>query len=102
MKKEMDDSRSNSFGVASVILGIQSVVLPLLSPLVLPALVFGIVGLKFSFTQQKISRNKWSKWGKILSIVGIILVILSVIAGAWISQNYPELINQARGFNVAS
>jgi hypothetical protein len=84
----------NSCGVTSAIMGILSVTLPLLSPVILPSIVFAIIGIVFASKQNKISKNKWSKRGKILSIIGIIIVILGVALNYWIATNHPELLAQ--------
>jgi hypothetical protein len=84
----------NSCGVTSTIMGILSVALPLLSPVVLPSIILAIIGLVFASKQNKISKNKWSKWGRILSIIGIIVVILGVLLNYWIFTNYPELLQK--------
>ncbi len=77
MKKEEESKQvhgDNSFGVASVVLGILSIVFASLF-----GIVFGIIAFVFSNKQQRIFKNKWSKWGKILSIIGIISSILAII-----------------------
>ena len=86
------DHQDNSFGTSSVLLGIASITLSILSPIVLSALVFGILGLIFSHKQKKHSNNKWAKAGKILGIIGIILSILAIIINAWLFSN-PNLLN---------
>lgn len=90
MKKRVIND--NSFGVASVILGTTSVVLSLLSPLILPALAFAVIGFIFALIQNKHSKNAWSKWGNLLSIIGIILVIIGLIASYLILQYYPQFL----------
>jgi len=69
MAKEAD----NSFGIASVILGILSIVLASV-----PGIIFGIIGLFFASKQKKIHANKWSKAGFILAIIGIILSVVVI------------------------
>lgn len=89
MKKEAREHASlndNSFGVASVILGIFTI----LSPAPLYGFISGITALIFSFKQKKISKNNWSRWGLALSIIGIILNILAYIL---LIRN-PEILNQ--------
>lgn len=83
MKKE-EGSYDNSFGVASFILGLLSV---LFSFTIVPSLIFAILAIIFAVKQIKRNKNGWSTWGLILAIVGIILTIL-VIFGviALISQ----------------
>ena len=90
MKKEESKltSNDNSFGVASVVLGILSILLASLNGIIL-----GIIALVFSQKQTAISANKWSRAGKILSIIGIIVGILTlVLIILGITQN-PELFN---------
>jgi|WetSurMetagenome_2_1015567.scaffolds.fasta_scaffold174179_3 hypothetical protein len=76
MKKEEKGSTNydNSFGVASVVLGILSVIFASIL-----GILIGIIALVFSVRQAKINPNSWSKWGKILSIIGIVLSILTVV-----------------------
>ncbi len=70
-------SSDNSFGIASVILGILSLVCAL-------AIIFGslagiilaIISLIFALKQRKIAKNSWAKWGIALSIIGLILNIV--------------------------
>jgi len=71
MKKGETD---NSFGIASVVLGIISVI-----SLSVPGVVFGIIGLIFGLKQKKINKNKWSKAGIIINIVGIVLGIVATV-----------------------
>lgn len=76
MQKE-DMKYNNDFGIASVIIGILSV---LFSILIGIGIILGILGLIFGFVQRKKEKNKWSLWGIILSIIGIILGILIIWA----------------------
>lgn len=73
----MEKKGDNSFGVASLVLGIVSVVL---SPTIIFSSVLGIVGLIFGFIQRKDSKNKWSIWGIVLSIIGILVSLVILIA----------------------
>ena len=80
MAKEAD----NSFGIASVILGILSITTGVGVFLVFPygpflGLILGIITLIFSLIQKKKSANAWSKAGLILGITGIVLNILLII-----------------------
>jgi len=69
MAKEGD----NSFGVASVILGILSVLSFIIFPI---ALVLGVISLIFGLIQRKNHKNNWATWGIVLSVIGIVLGIL--------------------------
>ena len=90
MKKEESKSvlHDNSFGVASVVLGILSVLLASLSGIIL-----GIISLVFSQKQAINSANKWSRAGKILSIIGIIVGILTLVFIIFGITKNPELFN---------
>ncbi|MCA9485837.1 MAG: hypothetical protein KC506_03260 [Nanoarchaeota archaeon] len=93
MKKEAKSvtSKDNSFGVASVILGIIGILSGG------NGLIYGIIGFIFASKQQRHTPNSWSKAGKILSIIAVILGIVSIIiAIKYFTQN-PDLLNQ---FNV--
>jgi protein-S-isoprenylcysteine O-methyltransferase Ste14 len=85
--KKGDD---NSFGVASVVLGILSIVFS--SP-PLNGLILGILGFIFAKKQQNRNPNIWSRRGKILSIIGMILSVVFLIFLAWIAKN-PEYLDQ--------
>ena len=83
MKKE--DFKDNSFGVASVVFGILSIVLASLIGLLL-----GIIAFIFARKQIMIQPNQWSKTGKILSIIGIalsIIVLILLIVGVTTNPN---------------
>ena len=67
-------SEDNSFGIASVILGILSILFASINGLIL-----GIVSLIFANKQIYKHSNKWGKNGKILAIIGIILSIIAII-----------------------
>ncbi len=69
MQKEDRKSSDNSFGIASVVLGIVGSVLGIL---VLPV-VISIVGLIFGIIQLKKAKNNWAIWGIVLSVLGIII-----------------------------
>ena len=72
-KKEERSSNGNSFGIASVILGILSIIFVLF---VIISPVLGILGIIFAIKQKKINKNKWSTAGLVLSIIGLVLSIL--------------------------
>lgn len=80
MKKE-----DNSFGIASVVLGILSIVFSGAN-----GIIIGVVALVFANKQMKNFKNSWGKNGKILSIIGIILSIVLII----ILITKPELFAQ--------
>jgi len=96
MKKESEKEfakHDNSFGVASVALGIVSL-------FSLGGLILGIISFVFAKKQEKIHANKWSKAGKILGIIGIILGIILIILNIWQAKN-PGLFSQlVEGSNV--
>ena len=73
-KRAATNTGDNSFGVASVILGILSIVF-----LSFNGLILGIIALVFATKQQNRNPNKWGRVGKILSIIGIILSVLILI-----------------------
>lgn len=90
MKKEAGVTTENSFGVASVILSIVGLALSLFnSPIA--GIALGIVGLVFSYKQQKYGKNSWSKAGRILGIVsiavGVLVVIVFIAVGSYLAQN---------------
>ncbi|PIU22544.1 MAG: hypothetical protein COT14_00695 [Candidatus Diapherotrites archaeon CG08_land_8_20_14_0_20_30_16] len=84
-----DKSDSNSYGIASLVLGIVSIVLCWVPVL---GLASGIVGIIMAVKQRKISSNGITTAGLITSIVGtalsaiymiitILLVMVGVIGG---------------------
>jgi|SRR3989338_2972067 len=87
MKKEISISEDNSFGVASVILGIFSI---MFSSPPLYGIILGIISLVFANKQQKRKANRWGKNGKVLAIIGIILSVVFSILFLWLLQN-PEI-----------
>jgi len=93
-KKEVD----NSFGVASVILGILSIAMApgavlafVYGPFV--GIVLGIIGIVFAQKQKRIKNNKWVKAGRTLSIIGLVLGALFAI---WIIKVFIEMLNSIR------
>lgn len=70
MKKEGECT--NSFGVASVVLGLVGAVFGVL---VLP-IILSILGLIFGILQYKKEKNAWAVWGIVLSALGIVISIL--------------------------
>ena len=83
-------NKDNSFGVASVVLGILSIIFSF-PPIA--GIVLGVISLVFATKQQNRFHNKWGKTGKILSIIGIILSIILWVAVAWLQKN-PDFYNQ--------
>ena len=61
----------NSFGIASVVLGIVG---SALGALVLP-IIISITGLIFGIVQLKKEKNAWAIWGIVLSVLGIIISV---------------------------
>lgn len=73
MKKEGCEC-TNSFGIASVILGLVGAVFGVL---VVP-IVLSILGLVFGIIQYKNHKNNWAIWGIVISVVGILISILLI------------------------
>lgn len=99
MKKEIMEHKhphENSFGTASVILSIFSI---LFSSPPIYGVILGIVALIFSSKQSKVEKNKWSKWGKALAIIGIILSVIFFALFTWLARN-PQWLNQLLIQNV--
>jgi membrane-bound ClpP family serine protease len=94
-KKSVDKlQKDNSFGIASVVLGILSVVFSLTVIIgSFAGITLGVVSLIFSLKQNKIQKNKWSSAGLILSISGIALGIFVVI---WLISTFVEVINKVQ------
>ncbi len=90
----MKKSSDNSFGTASVVLGILSITLS-----TVPGIILGIVAIVFANKQHKLEKNSWSRAGKLLGIIGIILGIIAVIAGLWIASQDPEFLAQQIGLS---
>lgn len=91
MKKEEAVKSDNSFGVASVVLGIIGITL---SSLI--GVIFGIIGLIFGLKQKKSSENKWSKAGIILNVISIIIGIVLFIFALNNLLNNPEFLAQIK------
>lgn len=91
-------SADNSFGVASVVLAIVSIVLSLNIIAILSSqicgLVLGVVAFIFAMMQKKRANNKWARAGFILSIIGAVLNLAIFI---WI---YLKLIDFAAQFQA--
>ena len=82
-------SGDNSFGIASVVVGIFSIVFASINGLIL-----GIIALVFANKQQKKHYTKWGKNGKILAIIGIILSVIVIIITIVLSKNLGVLPTQ--------
>jgi vacuolar-type H+-ATPase subunit I/STV1 len=83
MKKEAlsktgNSGNDNAFGIASVVLGIFSIVFASINGIIL-----GIIGLIFAIKQQNKTPTSWGKAGEILAIIGIVLSILAIIVSAF-------------------
>ena len=93
MKKEEIPRNDNSFGTASVVLGVVGLTLSSLIGVVL-----GIVGLIFGKKQNKINKNSWSKAGIIINtisiIVGIVAFIILFISSINNFLNNPDFVAQ--------
>jgi len=77
MSKEEVKSTNNDFGIASLILGILSLILFFT---MLPSLILGILGIIFGVIQRKRHKTKWALTGIILSVLGIILSLVIIWA----------------------
>jgi hypothetical protein len=72
----MKPNHSNGFGVASLVLGILSIILfwvPFLN------IVLGILGIVFSIKQKRISSNGLATAGLVTSIIGLVFSTLVFI-----------------------
>lgn len=88
-KNKLSESKDNSFGVASVILGILSIVISSITGVIL-----GFIGLIFALKQKKINKNSWSKAGMILNIIGIIIGVILFAFALYSFLKNPELLAQ--------
>jgi len=79
----------NSFGVASVVLGIIGSVLGVL---ILPV-VLSILGLIFGIIQLKRAKNTWAIWGILLSILGIIISVYITWAVVSAITNFSQMLS---------
>ncbi len=88
MAKEAEN-KTNDFGLASVILGILSILFASA-----PGLLLGVIGIIFAQKQKKHFKNKWAQWGLILSIIGIILsivvLVIAIVAASKILGQIPN------------
>ena len=88
MKKE-ELKQDNSFGTASVILAINSIIFSSMA-----GVIFGIIGVVFALKQKKIAKNSWSKAGVMLNVIGIILGIIVFIMALKTIINNPAFLSQ--------
>lgn len=89
MKKE--GNGDNSFGVSSVSLSIIGIIISLL---IIPSVLLGIVGLVFGIIQLRKSNNSWAKWGIALSILSIIAGILFFYLYLGLIEGFNDLVAQ--------
>ncbi len=82
MVKEVSKSTDNSFGIASVVLGIFSIVFASINGIIL-----GIIALIFANKQQSRHPTVWGRKGKMLAIIGIILSIIVIILTVFYYKN---------------
>ena len=85
-KEEHSKIDHNSYGIASVVLGILSIVFASVNGLIL-----AIIALVFANKQTNNSANSWARAGKILSIIGIILSIIAIIVSIYYLKNMADL-----------
>ena len=69
-----EGKEDNSFGIASLVLGIVGSVLGILG---LP-IILSITGLIFGIIQFRRQKNNWAIWGMVLSVLGIIISIYMI------------------------
>lgn len=87
---------SNGFAIASLVMGILSILTCCCSPL---AMLFGILGIIFACVQKKDSEGKkptMATVGLILSIIGVVIGLGSLIYGIIISMSggYENILDQ--------
>ena len=88
-KEEIQKSQDNSFGTASVVLGIIGLTISSL-----PGAILGFIGLIFGMKQKNMMKNSWSKAGIILNIISIIIgIALFIYALISILEN-PDFLAQ--------
>jgi uncharacterized YccA/Bax inhibitor family protein len=94
MKKEECSCDSsccnNSYGVASLVLGIVSTAF---SFLILPPLITGIFGIVFGSLQVKKAKNGWAIWGIVLSALGILIALFIFWQLYMMSVNFRNMVN---------
>ncbi len=82
MKVSSPRTNDNSFGVASVVIGIVAIVFASLSGIVL-----GLVGLYFAMKQKSVNPNRWSRNGMILNIIALVVSLIVIGISVWYIQN---------------
>jgi len=88
--KSNTNSSDNSFGLASAILGIMSIIFATSDSV--GGIILAIIALVFANKQNSVSETKWSRYGKILGVLGLILnIILLITAIIFIVQNYDKI-----------
>ena len=70
----------NGFGIASLVLGILSILTSILVPLI--AVVTGILGIIFSIKQKNESPNGMATAGLVTSIIGLVIGVIAWIVSA--------------------
>ena len=90
-KKEVERG-DNSFGIASVVFGVLSIIFALS----FGGIVLGVVGFFFSLRAKRTANNRWAKWGFWLNIVGI---VLGVIVIYFFVTYLPNYVSQAQGIS---
>ena len=73
MKKEAKKIQDTGFGITGFVLGINSILMSLISPIM--GIILGIEGLIFSILQNKKLKTRLATIGIVLNIIGIILSI---------------------------
>ena len=91
-KEETKISSDNSFGVASVVLGVIALTLSSL-----PGAILGVVGLIFGIKQKNKAKNSWSKAGIALNILSIIFGMAFFIFAVYSLLNNPNFLSQIQG-----
>ena len=93
MAKEV--SQDNSFGIASVVFGILSIIFSLnivaLFSTQVCGLILAVVAFVFSRKQKKKADNKWARAGFILSIIG---ALLNIVIFIWAYRQLMEALVQ--------
>jgi hypothetical protein len=86
-------AKSTSYGIASMVLGILSLVFSVIFPL---AILLGILAIVFGIKQKRIKGNGFATTGLITGVVGILLSIFVVVAIILLAKlayyGNPELI----------
>lgn len=95
-KEETQKSHDNSFGTASVVLGVVGITFSSIIGVVL-----GIIGLVFANKQKKINKNSWSKAGAIINtislIIGLVIFIYLFVTSLNSFLNNPDILAQLQG-----